>query len=146
MIVHLWHLASHHLLQILLWSHHVGHRVFGHLCFRYFYSLGFAVFFHFLVQMTPLNILQHFCGQRCICLSVFLIEKRTRRVVGSLCHTGLKYFRILVHELACGLLLPQLSCALVDDHLAWPLPASLRFCGIRHILQTSRLLTGSIQG
>ena len=145
-IVHLQHLASRYLLQILLWSHHMRHRVFGHHRFRYFYSFGLAVFLHFLIQMARLNIPQHFGRQRGIRLSVLLIEKGTRRVVGSLCHTGLKYFVVLIHELPCGLGLPQLSRALVYDHLAWPLPASLWFGGIRHILQTGRPLRGSKQG
>ena len=78
-----------------------GHR------FRYFYSFGLTVFLHFLVQMARLNIPQHFGGQWGIRLSIFLIKKRTQRVVGSLRHTGLKYFVVLVHELPCGLALLQ---------------------------------------
>ena len=139
-IVHLRHLASRYLLQILLRSHHMCHWVFGHYRFRYFYSFGLAVFLHFLVQMARLNIPQHFGGQQGICFAVFLIKKGTQRVVGSLRHTGMKYFMVLVQELPCGLALPQLSRALVYDHLAWPLPASLRFGGIRHVLQTGRPL------
>ena len=127
-------------------DHHMRHWVFGHHRLRYLYSFGLAVFLHFLVQMARLNIPQHFGGQRGIRFSVLLIKKRTRRVVGSLHHIGLKYFVVLVQELPCGLALPQLSGALVYDHLAWPLPASLRFGGIRHILQTGRPLGGSKQG
>ena len=140
MIVHLRHLASRYLLQVFLKSHHMHHWVFGHHRFRYFYSFSLAVFLHFLVQMARLDIPQHFGGQRGIRFAVLLIKKRTRRVVGPLRHTGLKCFVVLVQELACGLALPQLSRALVYDHLAWPLPASLWFGGIRHVLQTGRPL------
>ena len=65
-------------------------------------------------------------------LAIFLVQKGTLGIIGSLCHAVLYYLLIFVHKLPCGLLFSYLCCALVDHNLAWPLPASLQFCGIWH--------------